>query len=43
MSMFKALLLEKSEAGFTASLQSLDEAQLPEGDVLATISHSTLN
>ena len=43
MSMFKALLLEKSEAGFTASLQSLDEAQLPEGDVLAAISHSTLN
>ena len=41
--MFKALLLEKSAAGFTASLQSLDEAQLPEGDVLAAISHSTLN
>ncbi len=41
--MFKALLLEKSAAGFTASLKSLDEAQLPEGDVLASISHSTLN
>ncbi|MEI7464862.1 MAG: MDR family oxidoreductase [Burkholderiales bacterium] len=41
--MFKALLLEKSEAGFTASLQSLDEARLPEGDVLVAISHSTLN
>ena len=41
--MFKALLLEKSAAGFTASLKSLDEAQLPEGDVLAAISHSTLN
>jgi len=41
--MFKALLLEKSGAGFTASLRSLDEGQLPEGDVLAAISHSTLN
>ncbi|MDL2339117.1 MAG: oxidoreductase, partial [Pseudomonadota bacterium] len=41
--MFKALLLEKSDAGFTASVKSVDEAQLPEGDVLARIAHSTLN
>lgn len=41
--MFKALLLEKSDAGFTAGVQSIDEARLPEGDVLASISHSTLN
>ena len=41
--MFNALLLEKSEAGFTASVKPVDEAQLPEGDVLAAISHSTLN
>ncbi len=41
--MFKALLLEKSDAGFTASVKAVDEAQLPEGDVLGAISHSTLN
>lgn len=43
MSKFEALLLEKSETGFTASVQSLDEARLPGGDVLLSISHSTLN
>ncbi len=41
--MLKALLLEKSDAGFTAAVQSVDEARLPEGDVLAAVSHSTLN
>ena len=32
--MFKALLLEKSRAGFSAALRELDEARLPAGDVL---------
>ncbi|MDE2298381.1 MAG: oxidoreductase [Burkholderiales bacterium] len=41
--MFKAILLEKSEAGFKASVQSVDEAGLPAGDVLVQIDHSTLN
>ena len=41
--MFKALLLEKTEAGFTAGVKLVDEAQLPEGDVLVAPSHSTLN
>lgn len=41
--MFKAILLEKSEAGFKASVQSVDEAGLPAGDVLVQIEHSTLN
>jgi len=41
--MFKALLLEKSDAGFNASIQLLDEARLPASDVLAAVSHSTLN
>ena len=41
--MFKALLLEKTDAGFSAAVKSVDEALLPEGDVLAAISHSTLN
>lgn len=41
--MFKAILLEKSEAGFKASVQSVDEAGLPAGDVLVQVEHSTLN
>jgi acrylyl-CoA reductase (NADPH) len=41
--MFNALLLEKSEAGFSVGIRSLDEAGLPEGDVLVNVTHSTLN
>lgn len=41
--MFKALLLEKPESGFQASLKNVDEAELPAGDVLVRIEHSTLN
>ena len=41
--MFKALLLEKTDAGFQAGIQSVDEGQLPEGDVLIAVEHSTLN
>ncbi len=41
--MFKALLLEKSDSGFQAGIQSVDEARLPEGDVLIDVAHSTLN
>ncbi len=41
--MFKALLLEKDEAGFRAGVRELDEAALPEGDVLVAVEHSTLN
>lgn len=41
--MFKAILLEKSEAGFKATVQSVDEAGLPAGDVLVQVEHSTLN
>lgn len=40
--MFKALVLEKADT-FTASLQSVDEARLPVGDVTVAVSHSTLN
>src|SRR5450755_839219 len=43
VSMFNALLLEKTDAGFSAGLQSLDESRLPEGDVLLRIEHSSLN
>ncbi|MFT3955580.1 MAG: MDR family oxidoreductase [Piscinibacter sp.] len=41
--MFKALLLEKDEAGFRAGIHEVDEAALPEGDVLIAVEHSTLN
>lgn len=41
--MFKALLLEKDEAGFRAGLRDVDEAYLPEGDVLLGVEYSTLN
>lgn len=43
--MFKAVFLQKNEQGeFKASVEQLDEGQLPEsGDVLVHISHSTLN
>ena len=41
--MFKAVLLEKSQSGFKASIQSVDAANLPGGDVLVQIAHSTLN
>jgi acrylyl-CoA reductase (NADPH) len=41
--MFKAVLLEKPESGFKASLSTVDEAGLPTGDVLVQVEHSTLN
>ena len=41
--MFKALMLDKDDTGFRASVRMVDEAGLPEGDVLARIEYSTLN
>jgi acrylyl-CoA reductase (NADPH) len=42
--MFKALLLEKSETEFKASIADIDEARLPpEGDVTVRVDYSTLN
>jgi acrylyl-CoA reductase (NADPH) len=41
--MFNALLLEKTDAGFSAAIQSMPESRLPEGDVLVKVEHSTLN
>ena len=41
--MFKALLLEKNEGGFSARVQPVDEARLPVGDVLVQVACSTLN
>jgi acrylyl-CoA reductase (NADPH) len=41
--MFKALLLEKDDAGFRAAVRSVDDSALPEGDVLVGVEHSTIN
>ena len=41
--MFKALLLEKDDAGFRAGVREVDEAALPEGDVTVRVEYSTLN
>lgn len=40
--MFKALLLDNAN-GFQASIQTLDETHLPEGDVTLQVDYSTLN
>jgi acrylyl-CoA reductase (NADPH) len=41
--MFKGILVEKDDAGYRATVQDIDESQLPEGDVTVRVSHSTLN
>ena len=41
--MFKALQLNKSDAGFSAAVVDLDDSQLPAGDVLGQVEYSTLN
>lgn len=40
--MFKALVLDNAN-GFTASVQQIDEARLPAGDVTVAVQYSTLN
>ncbi|MGB8713803.1 MAG: MDR family oxidoreductase [Onishia taeanensis] len=41
--MFKAILIEKDDAGYRAELKKLDDAQLPEGEVTVRVEYSTLN
>jgi acrylyl-CoA reductase (NADPH) len=41
--MFKAILIEKDQAGYRASFGPLDEARLPEGDVTVGVEYSSLN
>lgn len=41
--MFNAVLIEKDDAGYPASLRELDDAALPEGDVTVKVEYSTLN
>ena len=41
--MFSAILIEKGEAGHSAALANLTEAELPDGDVSIDVEYSTLN
>lgn len=41
--MFKGILIEKNNEQYSASLRSLEDTQLPEGDVTIDVSYSTLN
>jgi acrylyl-CoA reductase (NADPH) len=40
---FKAILIEKTEAGQSARVADLDEKQLPDGNVTVRVGYSTLN
>jgi len=41
--MFRALLIEKTDAGQQVKLSNLDDARLPEGDVTVRVDWSTIN
>lgn len=41
--MFKALLIDKNDTGYHASVQQLDDSRLPDGDVTIDVAYSTLN
>lgn len=41
--MFQALVVEKDEAGYRATVKAVDEASLPEGDVTVSVAWSTVN
>jgi len=41
--MFNAILIDKTEAGYQASLQAIDDARRPEGDVTVRVAYSTIN
>jgi acrylyl-CoA reductase (NADPH) len=43
MSSFKAIVIDKTEAGQNVGLRDFDEADLMDGDVTVRVTHSTLN
>ena len=43
MSTFKAVVIDKNEAGQSVEIRAFDEADLMDGDVTVRVSHSTLN
>ncbi len=40
---YRALQIEKDEAGYRCSLKTLDDSALPEGDVTVAVDYSTIN
>jgi len=43
MGTFKAVVVDKSEAGYGCAIRPFDEADLMDGDVTVRVSHSTVN
>lgn len=41
--MFKGILIEKESEAYSARVSDIDEARLPDGDVLVNVQYSTLN
>ncbi|WPN27547.1 MDR family oxidoreductase [Pseudomonas sp. P5_109] len=41
--MFKGILIDKDDSGYRATLQEIEDDQLPEGDVTVRVAYSTLN
>ena len=41
--MFEGIVIEKDEAGYRASIATLEDSALPEGDVTVRVDYSTLN
>lgn len=41
--MYKAIVIKKDDAGYRASLETLDDSALPEGDVTVKVDYSCLN
>ena len=41
--MFNAILIDKTDAGYQANVQAIDDARLPEGDVTVRVAYSTIN
>ena len=41
--MFKALVIEKDDAGYRASVKDVDDSTLPAGDVTVRVAYSTVN
>jgi len=40
---FKGIMIEKDGAGYRAAVKTIDDKELPEGDVTVRVSHSSLN
>ncbi|MDB5546172.1 MAG: oxidoreductase, partial [Hyphomicrobiales bacterium] len=43
MSTFKAVRIDKDDAGYRAAFATFDESELMDGDVTVRVTHSTVN